>query len=512
MAKTVVFGAGLVALFFWLGTLDSNVGFYMDDHLYYLPAQAIAEGRGYRVLSVPGEPFQDRHPPAYPLLLSAIYRLEPQFPAHVVPMKAVSAFSVVASLVLWFFVLRRVVDPWLAAFASLLSLSSVLAADVARAVLSDGPFALVAVVGLLLLGTDVEQPERSRWKPFALGVLCGVAYLTRVIAVVLVFVALLEFVKRRSLRAAVMFLVPLAALVLPWLLYRRSVGMGGAVGYENALAAFMPGTGVRGYIIEQFYEARDILFDLLPGLLVSPLYNSTRLQARLAGVGMGMLGPVIAGGVLLLMGMGVASTWKRVTPFLRTYLLLMVAVVWLWPFQFEARFFLPVLPLLCLWIVAGVASAVRFAPRPLAITAAVAAAAACLSFATTVRRFVDVRRSGFDRNNAVLQDFREVSAWLRQHSRERDLVISDNPDATYIWTGLKGIDLYSDRASLTGRNVAAPTHLEPLPAQDVRHARFVVSRSWWPSLAPEEIARMKGVPGRPVAAFGPFRIYDLGSS
>ena len=37
----------------WFGSLDNNVGFYMDDHLYYVPAKALAEGRGYRLISRP---------------------------------------------------------------------------------------------------------------------------------------------------------------------------------------------------------------------------------------------------------------------------------------------------------------------------------------------------------------------------------------------------------------------------------------------------------------------------
>src|SRR5712692_7478162 len=53
-----------------------------DDAVYVVTAKALANGQGYRTISLPLEPPQTKYPPLYPLLLSLIWRLYPQFPAN----------------------------------------------------------------------------------------------------------------------------------------------------------------------------------------------------------------------------------------------------------------------------------------------------------------------------------------------------------------------------------------------------------------------------------------------
>ncbi len=161
------------------------------------------------------------------------------------------------------------------------------------------------------------------------------------------------------------------------------------------------------------------------------------------------------------------------------------------------------------WLVMGLARLCHEWPNAGKYTVTVVCMSACLGLTTSIRRFADMRTLGFDSNNQVLEDFKRLSNWLRQHSRTGDLVISDNPDATYIWTGLKGIDLYADRLFLLLPDREQPTGLFPVSPDDLKLDRFVISHSWWPGLTPEDVARMKGVHGLPVASFGPFRVYDL---
>src|SRR5260370_1317089 len=41
-----------------------------DDGIYLVCAKSLAEGSGYRILSLPGQPNQTKYPPLYPWLLS----------------------------------------------------------------------------------------------------------------------------------------------------------------------------------------------------------------------------------------------------------------------------------------------------------------------------------------------------------------------------------------------------------------------------------------------------------
>src|SRR5215471_14755946 len=47
-----------------------SFGSYHDDGLYGVLGKSLATGQGYRVISLPAEPFQTKSPPFYPFLLS----------------------------------------------------------------------------------------------------------------------------------------------------------------------------------------------------------------------------------------------------------------------------------------------------------------------------------------------------------------------------------------------------------------------------------------------------------
>lgn len=76
-------GVTLLALLpsLWLlwtaGFAMPQLGYFHDDGLYAGTASALAEGRGYRIDSLPGEPWQVKYPPLFPLYLALGARWEP---------------------------------------------------------------------------------------------------------------------------------------------------------------------------------------------------------------------------------------------------------------------------------------------------------------------------------------------------------------------------------------------------------------------------------------------------
>lgn len=83
------FGLGLlaVALIFLAlaaarSTPEALFGANHDDSLYFTTAKALAAGDGLVMPSVPGVPPQTKYPVLYPLLLSAVWLVEPEFPAN----------------------------------------------------------------------------------------------------------------------------------------------------------------------------------------------------------------------------------------------------------------------------------------------------------------------------------------------------------------------------------------------------------------------------------------------
>src|SRR5580765_1410307 len=69
-------------LFVWHNRDVPHFGILQDDGVYLIDAQALAQGAGYRILSLPKQPFDTRYPPLYPLYLSLAWRAIPAFPAN----------------------------------------------------------------------------------------------------------------------------------------------------------------------------------------------------------------------------------------------------------------------------------------------------------------------------------------------------------------------------------------------------------------------------------------------
>src|SRR5690606_37683187 len=69
-----------------------------DDALYFSSAKSIAEGRGYRLASMPGEPPQTKYPALYPALLSVVWRVDPEFPRNLWTAWGLNALFAVAAI------------------------------------------------------------------------------------------------------------------------------------------------------------------------------------------------------------------------------------------------------------------------------------------------------------------------------------------------------------------------------------------------------------------------------
>ena len=50
----------------WTLRTMPHLGFYHDDSIYWVSGRSLAMGDGYRIQSLPGEPYQTKYPPLYP--------------------------------------------------------------------------------------------------------------------------------------------------------------------------------------------------------------------------------------------------------------------------------------------------------------------------------------------------------------------------------------------------------------------------------------------------------------
>jgi hypothetical protein len=70
------------AWFAWQGREMPAAGYYHDDGLYYVGAQALAQTGEYRITSLPEQPYQTKYPPLWPLVLSLAWQIEPRYPEN----------------------------------------------------------------------------------------------------------------------------------------------------------------------------------------------------------------------------------------------------------------------------------------------------------------------------------------------------------------------------------------------------------------------------------------------
>lgn len=204
---------------FWLYRdslgLDRNFGYLHDDTIYLSTAQALADGRGYVVPSIPGEPPQTKYPVLYPWILSWLAA-----PGVAPATAAGRAFLLNGFLSLAFLggayalIARwRLAGPWTALACCALTAFHFFFLRLSGAVMSDVPFAALSVWSLWAFERAAEESDRRAW-PWLAGVLAALAVGTRTAGLALPGAfALLAIYRRQWLVIAPATLPAVAAIL-----------------------------------------------------------------------------------------------------------------------------------------------------------------------------------------------------------------------------------------------------------------------------------------------------------
>lgn len=179
-----------------------------DDGVYFVCAKAWATGQGHRIISLPGEPWQTKYPPLYPLLLSMVWRVSPEFPQNLPLTVLLSWCFLPPALLLLYFLYRRYGfaswQIWLMlAWFAINPYSHVFTISV----LSEVPFTFLLLAVLLL------APDR----PLVAGVVAGFAYLTRTAGLPLLLAVPGIFLFQRQWRPAIRFAGAMLPFAVGWM-------------------------------------------------------------------------------------------------------------------------------------------------------------------------------------------------------------------------------------------------------------------------------------------------------
>ena len=405
------------------------VGIFHDDGVYLVLAKAIASGNGYRYLHLPGAPIATHYPPAYPLLLAALWKLAPRFPANLTIILLANA--ALLGVVAWGsarFLISRLEWPPLAAtgFALVATLSLPLI-QLTTLVLSE-----ISFLGLLFLVlTRAERcvaSETSIVGDILLGAGAGALALVRAHGVVLVAALALVLATRREWRRAGLIVTGAAIVIAPWQLW---VGL-----HDAALPATLRGS----YGSYTAWFATGLANGGVAFVWQTVARNAGEAAAILADrfapwpLGMVRLIPLTLALALLLLGI---IRLSRRTPVTVAFVLAYGAVTLIWPYT-PWRFIWGIWPLVLLLAVEGAATIIRWnpAPRPMQfVRHGLLAVLALLGLGLARAEIVAYRdRSWAAPVRDATRSIAPVMRWISQNTTPHEMVIADAEPLVYLFT------------------------------------------------------------------------------
>src|SRR5260370_42380772 len=205
------------AQYAWRSRDMPKFGLLHDDAILFTSAKSLATGEGYRIPSLPEKPFQTKFPPLYPLYLSAIWKLNPQFPANL-PLATLfcSALLIPYLALAWMF-FRRSGSGRNRAFL-LLALLAVNPYLIFFGATTFSDVFFTCWVLLALLASD----SKSAGMAFVAGLAAACAYLSRTAGIALLVSIPICYFWDRTWLQLVSFLAGALPLGIWWTLWTRS--------------------------------------------------------------------------------------------------------------------------------------------------------------------------------------------------------------------------------------------------------------------------------------------------
>jgi hypothetical protein len=439
-------GAMLLVLALFISNVEAwkpatFFGRYQDDAVYFSSAQALAQHQGYILPSFPGKPSRPKYPILYPLLLSGVWKLWPEFPNNLIwAIRLTEAFGCLA-LLCTFFVLRcvagigRIPSLTLTAICAfhpvLLRLSGL--------TMSDVPFTAMLLFTILLTRFAVV-PDVPHVLAAVLGITAALSASLRTIGYVVVVGLLVYILRCREYRRAVVYSLAAAATIgsislltahnAPFSTDLRIPLDSTSPQWERLVAFYTDYVGFQWRMgiptVGSFFAmVRENCLQLVssPGPFLAGAFDR---RSWLLTAGMSAI--VLSGVVRQL----VRREWQPLTFVAIPYVL----VVMLWPFPIMERFLLPFLPL---FLLAAVLESKRllslamanFRPpaslgnRVLAVgICAILLGYAAFSGWTYLFRDRQQLREAGDAQAKTLDQKKEVYSWVRDHTHASAKIVA----------------------------------------------------------------------------------------
>jgi hypothetical protein len=515
-------------------------GLSEDDAIYFTSAQALAQGRGYILPSIPGTPSAAKYPILYPLILSAVWRLRPLFPGNLVPAIAITvAFGIWFLTAVFFFfrsfkTLSDVECLVLTAFCAL----HPLVIFYSGSILSDIPFAALALTAMVL-ADKVMRPASGTIYVLLCGILAGLSILMRLFGLPIAVGIVVAAIARRAWKPLLIFIASISPFVLAvgWKVIHpvRSVApvseaAAATLGWAHTWAYYtsywtMWKISVPNIHIFWAMLQNNLLLTLSgpADFFLAPMFVHNTLLGRAT---VAVIGLVTVAGIVRHAKL---RDWSAVHFSLPFYLV----VVLLWNYaDANNRYLLPYWPLFAagLWLelrhllklLASQLSAARAALDKVVVAMLgalvfVVACAIAVNYMWGTREFM---RQQSDKRSTLLKGKQAAYDWLAKHAAPDARVIAYEDPGVYLYSGrmaMRPIFFSTAEQFDSGRLTQALMHLGDIP-QAIGADYWIASaddfQNEWPSTAAGAQEFMNCLSGEaPVVYSNPdsVRIYSIRS-
>ena len=331
---------------------------HYDDANYVVTAKALATGEGYRLISFPDAPPQTLYPPFYPIVLSAIWRLEPEFPANLKSMLLVSTAAALGFLLLTYGYLTRCghAGPGFALAIIFFTSLNPLTLFYATSVMSETLYAALTIAGLWLIEAWGKRPgggaaSGTEWRHgVATGLVLGASFLTRTVGVALIGTAIVDLIRKRQWKRLALLSAVACTFATAWFVWSYIADI--HIRRDSILAR----PSRMGFILEGLGHGKlDFLRTITQNLFTVAVSLGCTLIAffihvgadvRTTSVRMAFAALVFA---LVLLVLGFIRSLRGGFRPVHWFVVLYLAAITIPPIPPQQRYLLPLVPFLLLW-------------------------------------------------------------------------------------------------------------------------------------------------------------------
>ena len=470
ISLVIVLALAVVGSLYFEAIKPDKFGFYHDDGIYLVTAKALATGQGYKILSLPGEPWQTKYPPLYPLALSILWQANPDFPGNLVLFFVFSILSMLIfhALTAAYLVKKSFTGPVQVLLILLLTAFNWRVLILATSILSEALYSVLALCVLWLASSEGKRPagQKGLWLGVSLALLLVLAALTRLVGISLLAAVLFYSLKRREIRRFLLPIVLSVSIIAGWFLWcylHQSSSIGTHIAYYTNYFQDWHSLirsdelGVQGSFLGSL--ASMVGKNVVTMLSIIPVLCFGMEINKVQTIPEAWQFPAILIGLssLILLFIGFYKTRSAENGLLHYYILAYLAMHLLWPYTIFDRFLIPILPFLLLFIVSGGAAMLSGCLKATpahkrkeriirlvfsCIFLASLFVTACLGLTFGLR---DQLKYAKTRYEAEAQQKRELTEWLKANSRDGDILVCYQDPVYFLNAGIKAIRLLPPR-------------------------------------------------------------------